>query len=589
MCKRGFSCNIEDEEARSRMDLVCYLHPGWNPRVRPADPTREWMDASPETFAYRCLPLNIANAHGWEILCAGGFEARWNGGLRPEDVEIRLDPGVDPATAPVALFGQGVLTFHVFGLFRTEPGWNLWIGGSPNRPKDAIFPLTGVVETDWSPFTFTMNWRFTRPDTWVRFEADEPIGFIFPVKRGYLEDAQPRLARLEDSPELVEAFRSWSRSRDAFRIEKHRNPGGKPGDKWQKHYFRGTDADGRTHVDDHATKLRLAGFTPIDGMTMPVAKPEAIPIKPVQACPHASRETAEAGRPDVDRRDAEIERLTAELRTASLDLAKRDWMLRTIERHHNLSPNGFAIERRAGLSTDEFLDRYYMRHLPVILSGEMADWRALAEWTPDYLRARIGDAPVEYQGDRSADPRFEPDKVRHRRQAPFTTFLDLVAIGGDGNDVYITAYNSRSNAAAFQPLRPDLGRLDKFLSVPEDRSDGMLWIGGARTFTPLHHDLTNNFIAQVVGRKRLRLVAPAFTGLLANREHVFSDIVDLDRAPADLLARLDIIDVTLAPGEILFAPIGWWHQVRAIDFSVSLTYTNFLWRNDFHVDYPRAS
>ena len=46
--------------------------------------------------------------------------------------------------------------------------------------------------------------------------------------------------------------------------------------------------------------------------------------------------------------------------------------------------------------------------------------------------------------------------------------------------------------------------------------------------------------------------------------------------------------LTLAPGEILFAPIGWWHQVRAIDFSVTLTYTNFRWRNDFHLDYPRA-
>ncbi len=575
------------------MDLVCYLHPGWNPRVRPADPTREWMDASPETFAYRCLPLNIANAHGWEILCPGGFEARWNGGLRPDDVEIRLDPGVDPATAPVALFGQGVLTFHVFGLFRTEPGWNLWIGGSPNRPKDAIFPLTGVVETDWSPFTFTMNWRFTRPDTWVRFEADEPIAFVFPVERGYLETTRPRLAKLEDAPELLEAFQSWSRSRDTFRIEKHRDLDARPSDKWQKHYFRGTDVNGRAHVADHATKLRLTAFAPVDGSGAPPQRFEpAAVIRPVQACPHANGGAAEAAvieRPVADDRDAEIERLNAQLKATSLDLAKRDWMLRTIERHHHLSPAGFAIERRAGLSRDEFLDRYYMRHLPVILSGEMADWRALAEWTPDYLRDKVGDALVEYQGDRTSDPRFEPDKVKHRRQAPFSIFLDLVAMGGDGNEVYITAYNSRSNAAAFQPLRSDLGRLDTFLNVPEDRSDGMLWIGGARTFTPLHHDLTNNFIAQVVGRKRLRLVAPAFTGLLANREHVFSDIVDLDRAPAELLAKLDIIDITLAPGEILFAPIGWWHQVRAIDFSVSLTYTNFLWRNDFHVDYPRSS
>src|SRR5271165_1161304 len=50
------------------MDFLCYLHEGWQPLIRPAEPTRAWMDATPEAFAYRCLPLNIANAHGWEIL-----------------------------------------------------------------------------------------------------------------------------------------------------------------------------------------------------------------------------------------------------------------------------------------------------------------------------------------------------------------------------------------------------------------------------------------------------------------------------------------------------------------------------------------
>ena len=49
------------------MDLTCYLHPGWSPRIRPAEPTRDWMTNTPKSFAYRCLPLNIANAHGWEI------------------------------------------------------------------------------------------------------------------------------------------------------------------------------------------------------------------------------------------------------------------------------------------------------------------------------------------------------------------------------------------------------------------------------------------------------------------------------------------------------------------------------------------
>ncbi len=165
----------------SKPHLDCYLFEGWNPRIRPAARQRGWMDASPEAFAYRCLPLTIANTHGWEILCHADFSARWNGGSRAEDIEIRLEDGHDLISAPVSLFGQGVITFHIAGLFQTSRGWNLWVGGPPNDPRDGIAPLTGIIETDWSPYSFTMNWRFTRPDHWVRFAAGDAICCFFPV------------------------------------------------------------------------------------------------------------------------------------------------------------------------------------------------------------------------------------------------------------------------------------------------------------------------------------------------------------------------------------------------------------------------
>ena len=71
------------------MELTAYLHPGWAPLIRPAPATRAWMDATPESFAYRCLPLNIANAHGWEILNPCGFEAIWDGGGETSAVTLR--------------------------------------------------------------------------------------------------------------------------------------------------------------------------------------------------------------------------------------------------------------------------------------------------------------------------------------------------------------------------------------------------------------------------------------------------------------------------------------------------------------------
>ena len=57
-------------------ELICYVRQGWAPRIAPASARRDWMTSTPESFAYRCLPLAIANAHGWEVLSPCGFSAR---------------------------------------------------------------------------------------------------------------------------------------------------------------------------------------------------------------------------------------------------------------------------------------------------------------------------------------------------------------------------------------------------------------------------------------------------------------------------------------------------------------------------------
>ena len=244
------------------MELTCYTYPGWEPRLRSASQKRDWMDATPERFAYRCLPLAIANAHGWEILSPCGFKARWRGGQGAEAVEIRLDPGTDPRRVPVSLFGQGTITFHVEAILRTEPGWNLWVGGPPNAAKDGIAPLTGLIESDWSPYTFTMNWRFTRRNHWVRFEENEPFCFFFPVARAAIESVEPRMRPMADEPGLTEQFEAWSRSRDAFQKWVQQAQPQAPADKWQKLYYRGVQPDGTPGPADHCTRLRLPPFPP---------------------------------------------------------------------------------------------------------------------------------------------------------------------------------------------------------------------------------------------------------------------------------------------------------------------------------------
>ena len=242
------------------MDLICFLKPGWDPIIRPAEATRAWMDATPETFAYRCLPLNIANAHGWEICSPVDVEAMWNGGNKVTDVTVRNPPGTPAQNEAISAFGQGVLTFHIQALLQTPPGWDLFITGSPNRAKDGIAPLSGIVETDWAPYTFTMNWRFTRRNHWVRFAKNEPISFVFPVQRGVLERFDPKAVHIDDDPALSENFDLWTKSRTDFLVDQKIPKPRAPTEKWQKKYFRGvTMTDDKPHPD-HRTRLRVKPF-----------------------------------------------------------------------------------------------------------------------------------------------------------------------------------------------------------------------------------------------------------------------------------------------------------------------------------------
>ena len=48
-----------------------------------------------------------------------------------------------------------------------------------------------------------------------------------------------------------------------------------------------------------------------------------------------------------------------------------------------------------------------------------------------------------------------------------------------------------------------------------------------------------------------------------------------------LFKHVHIEEVILGPGDLLFLPVGWWHHVTSLDVTVTLTFTNFRWNNDF--------
>lgn len=248
---------------------------------------REWMDATYERSAYHCLPLLLANQAGWLILSPTTCRVRWDGRAELGAVEIqRLGtemqdcgcPGPPDCTLgvishhhvahqerpdyvwPMSHFGQGIVTWTLPYLFRTPPGYNLLVRGPANCAKDGIAPLEGLVETDWTPATFTMNWKITRLGAWITFTAGEPICMVVPQRRGELEEFAPQLRPLAEEPELDAANAQWCESRDRFNDARREPESAAATQGWEKHYFRGVAPDG-TVATEHQTRLRLREFT----------------------------------------------------------------------------------------------------------------------------------------------------------------------------------------------------------------------------------------------------------------------------------------------------------------------------------------
>jgi hypothetical protein len=241
------------------MELTCYaVEDDGGFEIRPAPHRRDWMDDAHKRAPYRCLPLVIANRYGWEILCPVSFTAIWNGGPSLDGVVVLEDRGTTPPA--ISHFGEGILTFRMPLVFRTDPGTDLIVQGPINQPKDAIAPLTGIVESDWGPFNFTMNWKFTRPKTAIRFHKGEPFCHLTLARRGAMESVHPRIMPISADPQLEADHREWATARKKFNDDL-KVPGSaarKAG--WQKHYQQGIDLHGNEKPFLHLTKTNLRPF-----------------------------------------------------------------------------------------------------------------------------------------------------------------------------------------------------------------------------------------------------------------------------------------------------------------------------------------
>jgi ribosomal protein L16 Arg81 hydroxylase len=269
-------------------------------------------------------------------------------------------------------------------------------------------------------------------------------------------------------------------------------------------------------------------------------------------------------------------------------LRKLESVVGNLQQLGQSAPQHAVVEKREQLSREEFVERYVRGCRPVVITRLARDWPALQRGSPQDLKQRFGHLEVEVQAERRADPQYEVNKLQHRRRLRLGDFVDQVLAAGPSNDHYLTANNELLRRPEFAPLLQDIGSLPDYCDASQLPNSCSFWFGPAGTVTPLHHDTLMLFHTQVVGRKRWRFVSPLETPKLYNYYDVYSpvdiDRPDLNRYPD--FGQVKVLDVIVEPGETMFLPLGWWHQVTALDLSLSFSFSNPAVPNTFSYRNP---
>lgn len=134
------------------------------------------------------------------------------------------------------------------------------------------------------------------------------------------------------------------------------------------------------------------------------------------------------------------------------------------------------------------------------------------------------------------------------------------------------------------PLQPGpLADLMQDIEIPPLLSGTALtqvnfWASPAPMLSSLHYDPYCNLLNVMEGSKTVRLAPPSATPHLSPQP-AFHD--SANHAAADLFAPAadavaGVVEFTLQPGDALFLPEGWWHQVRSVSGTLAV---NFWWES----------
>ncbi|MDP1915694.1 MAG: cupin-like domain-containing protein [Myxococcales bacterium] len=258
-------------------------------------------------------------------------------------------------------------------------------------------------------------------------------------------------------------------------------------------------------------------------------------------------------------------------------IARLEWQGRVRIQSGRLDPLRRRVPRVKRLSHRAFIEQAYAPNRPIVVTDMMRDWKAVTRWTWPFLRRNVGTAEVQVMEARETTQQYDLNVERISQATTLGEFIGWIERVKRSNARYLVARNNGLTAPGLRSLLRDIGFFSGILN--RRLLDGFvyLWVGPGGTVTPLHHDTANNLFCQVRGRKRFILVDPANAELLRDVISYYSFIdaerFDLRRFP--YLADVDRMTITVGPGEALFIPSGWWHHVRSLSPSISVSMTNF--------------
>jgi hypothetical protein len=269
-----------------------------------------------------------------------------------------------------------------------------------------------------------------------------------------------------------------------------------------------------------------------------------------------TRQESESSAADLAAHHAARERRDAQVRGVSSIAAMRD----AIRAAARLAPAITEVPRVKVAGPAAFRARA-MAGLPFLMTGIVEKW-PLSALTVQTLREHYSHLPVRARVGDYISTAFAADRAM--RDMHLVDYLDLVGAGVEGLPPYLGNLELR-----------ELNRLCHWPAFFDKIGPPRFWLGPAGTLTPLHCDYDDNVFAQVWGSKRIMLAPPHHDEFLypkaANPILAGSpfdpEAPDYERFP--LARHATVIECIVHPGDMLYVPAGWYHQVRALTFSLS--------------------